>query len=72
MYNAWRQRSLSIMDFGFLKKEMEQVAQRKPAKLLRDYREYMESVDKVSATTSTAGGKGKKGKKKGSNFIDLE
>ena len=34
MYKEWKRRGLSIQDFGFLKKEIEALALRKPAKLL--------------------------------------
>ena len=40
MYVAWRQRSLTIRDFGFLKKEMEGLVVRKPGMLLAAYRAY--------------------------------
>ena len=56
MQREWKRRGLSIVDFGYLKKEIEALAHRKPGKLLRALREY-----DASNGLPAAGG-GKKGK----------
>ena len=61
MYTAWQQRGLSIVDFGFLKKEIAQIIHRKPAMLMR-------ALDAHGATQG--GGKGGKGGKSGS-FVEF-
>ena len=40
MFAAWKQRGLGIADFGYLKKEIEGLAMRKPGMLLRNLRAY--------------------------------
>ena len=54
MHQAWQQRSLSIIDFGFLKKELQQLIHRKPARLMRALRAH-------GAPLSAAQGGGKSG-----------
>ena len=63
MYTAWQQRGLSIVDFGFLKKEIAQITHRKPAMLMRA----------LHAHGATAGGATQSGGKggKSSSFVEF-
>ena len=61
MYTAWQQRGLSIVDFGFLKKEIAQLIHRKPGQLMR-------ALQAHGATPGTTqGGKGGKS----SSFVEF-
>ena len=52
----WRRRGLSIADFGYLRKEIEQLACKKPAKLLAALQRY-ESKDDLKAAMGVSGKK---------------
>ena len=56
MLVQWRRRGLGIADFGFLKKEIEALALRKPAKLLAHLRKYEAAPNKADADARRAMG----------------
>ena len=55
MYAAWKGRSLTITSFGYLKKEIEALAMRKPATLIKNLRAWEDRnsvIDKASGPVS--------------------
>tara|TARA_B110001452_G_scaffold256800_1_gene250471 strand:- start:167 stop:727 length:561 start_codon:yes stop_codon:yes gene_type:complete len=58
MYVAWRQRALTIRDFGFLKKELEGLVVRKPGMLLAAYRAYTAPPTAMQLNGGGGGGGG--------------
>ena len=56
MLTQWRRRGLSIQDFGFLKKEIETLAVRKPRKLMQALQKYDSAPSEADAKARKAMG----------------
>ena len=67
MFSAWQKRSLSIHDFGFLKKELATLVHRKPRQLMRE----LEAYGGANKPAAKKGGKKGRGSK-GDDFVDFE